>query len=131
MESKENFKDSTYDLAKALHHVSISKQYFEMIGAGYHKGAKDLMNLYARKQDWLIKDIYDRLSDESRQFYKESLIAGDTVFASYISEQLLLINEQDKKVVEFIVDCLVKGKRIEVNVLDEALPPMPTVNLIV
>lgn len=115
--TKEQFKDDTYDLNKALIHVSTAKQYFEMIALGYSKGAKDLMNSYAKRMDWVIKDIYDRLPSGVREEYKASLIKGDTVFSSHISNQLLHIDESDKPVVEFIIDNLIKGNKLEVNVV--------------
>ncbi len=109
----ENFKDQTYDLAKALHYVSIAGKYFEMIAVGYEKGAKQLMGLYSNKMKWVINDIYDRLSDDSRKFYKESLIKGDTVFLDAISNKFLHLSEEEKNVVEAIVDNIIKQKEIK------------------
>ena len=118
MTKKEDFKDETYDLAKALHYVSISKQYFEMIALGYERGAKVLMSLYANKMQWIINDIYDRLSEESRKFYKESLIKGDTVFMDAMSDKLLQLSEQQKQVIEAIVDNFIKGEELITTLID-------------
>ena len=118
MTKKEDFKDETYDLAKALHYVSISKQYFEMIALGYERGAKELMNLYANKMQWIINNIYDRLGDESRKFYKECLIKGDTVFMDAISNKLLQLSEQQKQVIEAIVDNFIKGEELITTLID-------------
>lgn len=114
--SKETFSDDTMDLLKALYHVSIAKQYFEMIGVGYKYGAKFLMDNYAKKMDFVIKDIYDRLNSESREEYRKSMIKGDTVFASELSEKLLLLNEDDKGHIETIVSALIKGHKVEIKI---------------
>lgn len=116
---KERFTDSTMDLLKALYHVSIAKQYFEMIGVGYSHGAKFLMDSYAKRMDWVIKDVYDRMNDEAREEYRKSLVNGDTVFASEIADKLLLINEDDKKVIEYILTSMAKGYKVEVTVNNE------------
>lgn len=47
--SKEQFKDKNFFIAKALHHVSIAKQYFETVALDYKQGAKQTMQLYASK----------------------------------------------------------------------------------
>ena len=112
MNKKEEFKDETYELAKALHYVSISQQYFEIIALGYKNGAKDLMNFYASKMKWVINNVYDRLSEESRVFFKESLIKGDTIFMDAVSEKLLLLKEADKITLEKIIDGMLKGEEL-------------------
>ena len=118
MNSKEQFKDEGYDLAKAMHHVSIGQKYFEMIALGYQNGAKLLMNQLANRCHLIITNVYDRLGDETRQFYRESLIKGDTVFADAISDKLLQLNEEQKVAIEKFVDGLIKGEVVEYTYID-------------
>lgn len=116
---KERFTDSTMDLLKALYHVSIAKQYFEMIAVGYKHGAKFLMDSYAKRMDFVINDVYDRMNDEARKEYRESLVKGDTVFASEIADKLLLVKEDDKKILEYIITSMTKGYKVDVTVHNE------------
>ena len=110
--SKEQFKDKNFLIAKSLHHVSIAKQYFESVALDYKQGAKQLMNLYASKMDYLIKDITDRLNDESRKHFNDALIKGDTLFYDDIGTKLMHLNEKQREVIQAIVDGMLEGEEI-------------------
>ncbi len=113
--SKERFEDTTMDLAKALYHISIGKKYFEMIMVDKSYNAKMIFQQYVNKCDWIERNIYDRLKDETRAMYKESIIKGDTVFFDSCSEKLLLISESQKQAIEQILDSIIKGETIEIT----------------
>ena len=121
MNNKENFRDQNFELAKAMHHVSIAQKYFEMIALDYKNGAKALMNQFANRCHLIITNVYDRLGDETRQFYRESLIKGDTVFMDAISDKLLQLSEEQKIAVERFVDGLIKGEVMEFAHIDTDL----------
>ena len=113
---KEHFSDTNYDLAKSLYHISIAKQYFEMIQVDKTYNIKALFSQYINKLDYVVNNIYDRLGDEGRKFYSDSVIHGDTVFHSQISELLLHVPEQQKPLIESIVIALVKGYDVKVSI---------------
>jgi hypothetical protein len=112
---KNQFKDTTFDLAKALHHIAIAKQYFEVIALDNHGETKKLFNQYAERQSWIINNIYDRLGEESRKFYKESIIKGDTLFAEAVSEKMLHLSEESKIVIENLIDSMLAGEEIYIE----------------
>jgi hypothetical protein len=115
-QQKEHFADTSYDLAKSLYHISIAKQYFEMIQVDKTYNIKALFGQYINKLDYIVNNIYDRLSDDGRKFYSDSVIHGDTVFHSHVSELLLHVPEQQKPLVESIIVALVKGYDVKVSI---------------
>lgn len=110
--SKEHFRDSSFLIAKALHHVSIAKQYFETAALDYKQGAKQIMNLHASKMEYTITDITGRLSDESRKHFNDALLKGDTLFYDDIGEKLMHLTEKQREVIQLIVDEMIKGEEI-------------------
>lgn len=112
---REHFKDDTFDLAKALYHVSIAKQYFEMIRIDKGFAIKALFSNYISRLDWVVNNIYDRLGDEGREYYKKSIKEGDTVFFAEISNKLIHLTEENRAIIESLVNSLVKGETIKIE----------------
>jgi hypothetical protein len=112
---KNEFNDTSFDLAKALHHVAIAKQYFEGIALDNTHGTKKLFNTYAAKMNWVVDDIYLRLKEDSKKFFKDSLINGDTLFASSVAEKMLHLSEETKVTIENLIDAMLAGEEIQIE----------------
>jgi len=109
---KETFKDTSYNLAKALHFGNVSKQYFELLRIGSSGETKNMFNQCIQRLDWVYHNIYDRLSQNSRDILKKEM-ADSLVFDEIIS-RLVLLEPQQRSAVEDIITQLSKGETIEV-----------------
>ena len=55
------------------------------------------------------------MKDSSKQFYKEAISHGDTLFYSDIAEKMLQLDEKGKATIDSMVDALLTGEIIEVE----------------
>ena len=106
------FRDSTFSLAKALQYVNIAKQYFEDVKFGTGKDVKNIFNRYIDKCDWIIRDVKDRLSDDSR----EQLISEleDSLIFDSITDKLIYLSQDQRNFVEDLLDSMIKGEDVKI-----------------
>lgn len=110
-----NDKD-TYSLAKGLHHLNIAKQYFEDVRMGCTGEVKNMFNGYINKCDWILNNVFDKLSNEKRKIYKEEL--SDSLGIDAINDQLMMLDNTQRSQVEELLEAIVKGKRITIKIDD-------------
>ena len=112
MNQKKSFSDNTYSLAKGLHHINIAKMYFEDLKISTAQEVRYIFIQYIQKCDWIIKNLYDRLNDTSRTELKKEL--DDSILFEAIYDKLILLDKDQRELVENIMDNLIKGEKIEV-----------------
>jgi hypothetical protein len=112
-----SYEKDTFSLAKALHHLNISKQYFEDVRIGCTGDLKNTFNGYINKCDWILNNVFDKLDDEKRKIYKEEL--SDSLSIDHINDQLMFLNNDERLLVENLIDDIVKGKKVKVIIDDE------------
>ena len=110
-----SYKKETFDIAKALIHVTNAKAYFDAIALDNEYRVKKIFKTYVDRLNWIEADILTRLKDSSKEFYKEAISQGDTLFYSDIAEKMLQLNEQGKATIDTMVDALLSGEVIEVE----------------
>lgn len=108
---KETFKDTSFNLAKALHHNKISQEYFELLKIGTTGETKMLFQNCKQRLEWAYKNIYDRLGESSRNILKEEMT--DSLSFDAIMDNLVLLTPENRAVVEGIITSLSKGESIE------------------
>ena len=106
----------TYSLAKGLHHLNIAKQYFEDVKMGCVGEVKNTFNGYVNKCDWILNNVFDKLSDEKRKIYKEEL--SDSLSIDSINDQLMLLDNTQRSQIEELLEAIVKGKRVTIKIDD-------------
>ena len=119
--AKERFEDNTYDLLQALTHASISKKFFEMLVIDKSFDVKMIFKQYIQRINFIESNIYDRLGEDSRKAYKDMLINGDTVFVNEMSKKFSLLGEEQKPIIESIVNSLIAGETINVEIDNKQL----------
>lgn len=102
----ENFSDSTYSLAKSLHHITIASIYLEDVKRGCSNTLKNLFNGYILKCQYIINNINDRLSEENRKVLKEELEDSFTIEA--IHDKLVYLDDVHRADVENYIDNIIK-----------------------
>lgn len=110
--SKERFTDTTYSLAKALHHINIGREYFDDMKRDSKGSVKDLFNNYINKCDFILNSIKDRLKDESREILKKEL--GDSFIIEAINDKLMHLDESQRDLIENLMDKIIAGEEFEI-----------------
>jgi hypothetical protein len=104
----------TYSLAKALHHLNIAKQYFEDVKLGCTGDVKNMFNGYINKCDWILNNVFDKLSNERRKIYKVEL--SDSLGIDAINDQLMMLDNAQRTEIEEMLDAIVKGKKVTIKI---------------
>jgi hypothetical protein len=104
----------TYSLAKALHHLNIAKQYFEDVKLGCTGDVKNMFNGYINKCDWILNNVFDKLSNERRKIYKVEL--SDSLGIDAINDQLMMLDNAQRAEIEEMLDAIVKGKKVTIKI---------------
>ena len=108
---KEHFADTSYNLAKALHFNKVSREYFDLLRVGAKGETKNLFNQCVLRLDWVYHNIYDRLSQNSRDILKKEM--ADSLVFDEILNSLIKLEPNQRSVVEDIIKQLAKGETIE------------------
>lgn len=108
---KEQFKDTSFHLAKALHFNEVSKQYFELLKVGSSGETKMMFSNCVHRLDWVYHNIYDRLSANSREILKKEM--ADSLVFDEILNSLIKLEPTQRLVVEDIIKQLAKGETIQ------------------
>lgn len=109
---RESFKDTSYKLAKALHFNKCSREYFEMLRLDAKGETKLLFQNCIQRLDWVYHNIYDRLSENSREILRTEM--QDSLAFDEIMNQLILLQPEQRSLIENIISALNKGETIEV-----------------
>jgi hypothetical protein len=107
---KESFADTTYSLAKSLHHINIAREYLEDVKRETKGPVKDLFNNYINKCDFIIHNMRDRLTPENREVFKQEL--KDSFIIEAINDKLIHLDEQQRLEVESFIDELIKKSSV-------------------
>ena len=109
---REHFADTSYNLAKALHFNKVSREYFDFLKVGAKGETKMLFSNCVQRLDWVYHNIYDRLSQNSKDVLKQEM--ADSLALDSIMDGLVLLTPQNRSIVEGIINSLNKGETIEV-----------------
>ncbi len=114
---KEQFKDSSHSLLRALHHCSIARDYFDDCAKGYSQGVKYMMNVIVANLTQSINKVRNQLSPELLKVVDNDL--SDSLALESINEKLILLSTQQRSSIENILELMVKGE--EIQIVDESL----------
>ena len=115
---KEKFVDSSYSVLKALHHIKIAMEYFDDVSKGYKGDAKQLMLSYANKCNWIMNDIRLRIPREMMDSIDADM--RDSLFLDAIEDKVIHLTENQKELIEQVVDLVSRGETIEVSYIEKA-----------
>lgn len=101
-------------LTKGCYHIAIAKQYFEGFRGDCKKEGKRQADLWVNKTDFLLKDVYSRLTPKGRELYEQEILRGDTLFFENISEMILRLNPDQREALEQLLTAMMKGETIKV-----------------
>ena len=108
---REQFRDTSFHLAKALHFNKVSREYFDLLRIGASGETKNMFNQCIQRLDWVYHNIYDRLSQNSKDILKQEM--ADSLAMDSIMDGLVLLTPENRSIVEGIINSLNKGETIE------------------
>ena len=108
---KEHFKDTSLNLARALHYNKVSLEFFELLKIGSKGETKMLFQNCIQRLNWVYHSIYDRLSANSREILKKEM--EDSVLLCEVVTELVKLDTPNRELVESIIRSLAKGETIE------------------
>jgi hypothetical protein len=111
-----SYEKDTYSLAKGLHHINIAKQYFEDVKIGCTGDLKNTFNGYINKCDFILNNIYDKLSQERRDIFKKEL--SDSLCLDAINDQLMMLDIEQRNEIELLMLAINKGKKVTIKIED-------------
>jgi len=115
---KEHFQDSTFSLLKALHHTKIAMEFYDDLANSYEYGAKQIMLQYSNKCKWIVDNIRHRLPKDMLHIIDKDM--NDALFFDSIEDKLIHFNQEQRDMIESIIDLVSKGENIEVSYIEKA-----------
>lgn len=99
---------ATYAIAKAIHHVNAASFYFGLtITESKAIGkAKDILNGYVMKMEWVNKDILSKIStDEAKNALKTEL--KDPLWLDCMCDSLITLTAENREKIEAEINRLI------------------------
>lgn len=93
---------TTFSLAKALHHVYFAKAYFEdvIISEGLTGSSKSFIQNLIQRQQWILNTCYARMSAEAAQVLKDELEGRDIATIDSILNMVVMLDEPQRLEIE-------------------------------
>jgi ribosomal protein S8 len=101
-----HFSDTTFSLAKALHHINNAREYFTDVKRDCHSGIKNQFSNYIQKCDFIIDSVTCKLTAENKAILKKEL--ADSFLIEGINDKLMLMNELQRNEVENLIEQILK-----------------------
>lgn len=100
-------------LTKGLFHVAIAKQYFEGFKLSCKQSGKHQAGVWVNKLSFLESDVYSALTPESRDQFIKEIKTADVLVYEEIFRLTLLMNNDQRELLERLATAIVKGEAIE------------------
>lgn len=101
-----HFSDTTFSLAKALHHINNAREYFTDVKRECHSGIKSQFSNYIQKCDFIIDSVTCKLTPENKIILKKEL--ADSFLIESINDKLMLMDEAQRNEVENLIEKILK-----------------------
>lgn len=106
-------KEATYAIAKGMHHVAAASFYFDLtiVEAKATGSAKDVLNGYKNKLEWIKRDLITRIStDEAKDTLRTEL--QDPLWLDCMADSLIALREENRQKVEAYINTLLTEQSI-------------------
>ena len=102
-----------------IHHLKLADEYAKdfVRSAPGTRGAVIFDN-YSKRIAWIFRDVvtYPHFGDEVRDGMKKE-IASDAFSYDSLTEKIALMNPEQREMLEGLLDDILKGKTVEINIL--------------
>lgn len=100
--------ESAKALTKAMYHLRTGKEYLEVFKIDCEKHAVGNCRNWINKLNFIENDVMSLLSEESREHFRQEIKRGDILFHSSISMKWLELTENQRGLMEELVDGMIK-----------------------
>ena len=101
-----------------IHHLKLADEYAKdfVRSAPGTRGAIIFDN-YSKRLAWIFRDVitYPHFGDEVREGMRKE-IASDAFSYDSLTEKIALMNPEQREMLEGLLDDILKGKTVEVNI---------------
>jgi hypothetical protein len=107
-------------VVQAIQHVKIADEFMnDFIRSAPTTRGAIIFGQYSRKLRWILSDIitYPHFDDEVRKGIKVE-IESDAFSVGAIKDLIPLLNPEQREMIEDLIEDILKGKTIEVNIKD-------------
>lgn len=110
------------NLTQGVFFASVARQFFEAAASESIRNAKNSINQYALKCR-AIEDhvMYSCKDDQSIEHFRKEIKRGDTLRFANIFDLFLRMTEEERDIVEQMIECIKRGDLIEVREKEEAV----------
>lgn len=106
----------------SIHHLRICSEYMDDI-VRQHPGSRAAVMFegYSKKIKWILRDIYTNphFTDPIRDGMKKE-IESDPLTYRAIMERISLLAPEQRDMLEFVVDDMINGKQIKIQVDEQS-----------
>ena len=103
---------------QSIQHIKISDEFMsDFIRTAPNTRGAVIFKDYSRRLKWILKDIitYPYFGDEVREGIKKE-IESDAFSVDAIFDKISLLNPEQREMIEDLIESVLKGKQIEVQI---------------
>lgn len=106
-------------LTAAVYHLYYANEYLRDFRRDQEAAVNPLdkhkANQWVLKGEYLLNNIYDAMTPESKELYKKEILAGDPIFYGDITEKLQRMSPEQRDFIDLICINVLNGEKIEVQ----------------
>lgn len=106
-------------LTSAVYHLYYANEYLRDFRRDQEAAVNPLdkhkANQWVLKGEYLLNNIYDAMTPESKELYKKEIIAGDPIFYGDITEKLQRMSQPERDFIDLICINVLNGEEISVE----------------
>ena len=106
-------------LTAAVYHLYYANEYLRDFRRDQEAAVNPLdkhkANQWVLKGEYLLNNIYDAMTPESKELYKKEILAGDPIFYGDITEKLQRMSPEQRDCRDLVCINVLNGEKIEVQ----------------
>ena len=106
-------------LTAAVYHLYYANEYLRDFRRDQEAAVNPLdkhkANQWVLKGEYLLNNIYDAMTPESKELYKKEILAGDPIFYGDITEKLQRMSPEQRDFIDLVCINVLNGEKIEVQ----------------
>lgn len=106
-------------LTAAVYHLYYANEYLRDFRRDQEAAVNPLdkhkANQWVLKGEYLLNNIYDAMTPESKELYKKEILAGDPIFYGDITEKLQRMSPEQRDFIDQLCINVLNGEKIEVQ----------------
>lgn len=105
-------------VVSCIHHLKLADEYAkDFVRSAPNTRGGHIFKEYSKRINWMLRDVvtYPHFQENVRQGMREE-IASDAFSYDSITEKVALLNPEQREVLDVLLDDILKGGTIEINI---------------